>query len=164
MTKSLLAVVLLACSHPAPPAKPANEAPAAATCAAVGDHLTSILKASKEAPQEDIDRIGAIIVKHCTNEVWSEDARGCLVKATMETVENCESLLTQAQQAAINDDNPGGGGGGGATGGAPPPTEAAKPQPAMAPPPAPPPPASPAPGTKRAPSKSRSSDPCEGGQ
>src|SRR5258708_1229586 len=163
MTKALVAVFLLACSHPAaPPAKPTDPPPppqaGAPTCANVRDHLIEILSASKDAPKEDVDRLGAKFYKHCTSDAWSAEARTCLAEATRQTADTCEPMLTQAQLTAISDDVDGKPPGGGA----PPPVDEAKPQPAMAPPPpAPPPPPA---ATKRAPTKSRSSDPCEGGQ
>ena len=139
------AVLLVACSHAAPPAPqaPPRQPPA---CERVSDHLVSLMSAASTATDEEMDPVRNVITRHCEQDLWTSAVQQCLLDAhTLQDSDHCEGLLTPAQQDALSIEFR-------------PPAKQATPAAAAAPAPAettaPPPTPPPAP----------TGDPCEGGQ
>jgi hypothetical protein len=182
---ALAAAALAACSHPSESAttpKPLVVEP----CKRAADQIIDLLGVQAQDSGRQIGpdlykQMSDSLVERCEKDKWSAQAQQCATAAkTPDEFGKCEDKFTQAQldaligsvggdtrkrdqapdgAGAVGGAGPGGpaGGGGAATGAAPPPAAAA--------PAASPPPPSPAPSnTRGAKQKSKTSDPCEGGQ
>jgi hypothetical protein len=153
-----LAVVFAACGPSTPPPQsPPNANVAAtggATCESAASHLIDMMSADKKAPPppDAVKKLHDVLVAHCQTDAWSPPLLQCLTDMkAVEDSERCESMMTPAQNEALNkergpDDN------------APAPAEATTP--AASPPAAQPPPSSSRSGTAK---PGKSGDPCDGG-
>ncbi|HEX4451844.1 MAG TPA: hypothetical protein VH143_13295 [Kofleriaceae bacterium] len=155
-----LAVSVAACGPSTPPPQsPANANVAAsggATCETAVGHLVDVMPATKDsAPPDAVKKVHDMLVSHCQSDAWSPQLMQCLTDMkAMSDADHCESLMTPAQNEALNKER-------GPEENAPAPAEAT--MPAVPPPAATSP--SPAPPSSRSGTAKpgKSGDPCDGG-
>ena len=95
--------MLVACGGPNPdaPVAPRVKAP---SCAAAADGMVGMLVADKDPkpPDDTVDGIRNLIRDRCQTDGWSAEAQRCLADMkTADDANNCGTLLTEAQQAAL---------------------------------------------------------------
>ena len=93
-------VVVAACSHSAPPAQSAAQAPS--TCDKVADHLVSLMSAKSVASDEELDPYRRVIATRCEQDLWTPQAQQCFLDTkTLQDGNQCQTQLTAAQQDAL---------------------------------------------------------------
>ena len=101
--RTVLALALVACSHPAPPPAPPKGPTACARAAdAMVQTMLDRLATKDAAPTEEADALRRLIVTRCEADAWSDAATRCLIAMkTTEDAAPCAREMTEAQQAAL---------------------------------------------------------------
>jgi hypothetical protein len=169
--RSLLTIVLAACSHAStPPAAPQAAGPS--PCTQLADHVVSLIPSASGAPADKVAILRDAFDKRCSVDKWTAGAQQCFLAAgTLDAAGACaKNQLTQAQSTALDDDvgaatqqlatsNNAAGSGGAAV-----PAAAAAPAAAPASAAAPAAAQTPTPAKRATRGAKTSNDPCEGGQ
>ncbi|HEY4238854.1 MAG TPA: hypothetical protein VGM88_03530 [Kofleriaceae bacterium] len=95
-----LLALLVSCSHPAPPAPPP---PPPSQCPKMADHIISLMRAAKAAPQDIVDKTRNLLAKSCDGDHWTPDAQACFLAMTdLSQGDQCQEKLTPQQLDAVN--------------------------------------------------------------
>lgn len=108
----MLIASLVACGGGTPPAAaPDDTAAQKLHCERMADHLVSLMAPGRkelpadEQPTELADQITRVLIKRCTADTWTAEARDCFTgAASLEATDACAPLLTVPQRDAMNAD------------------------------------------------------------
>ena len=97
----LVAVLVTACHHEAPPAAPAP--PPGLACAKVAEHLVATLPPHDPPPTLELtDKITGVISQRCEADAWTEEAKRCLNLAASVADAQTRCQLTPTQLDNVN--------------------------------------------------------------